>query len=114
VVVRANPPGTPVAAGYLVLRGGPAPDALVRASASVADRVEFHSQSVQDGIARMRPVGRIDVPVGAEVRLSPGGLHLMFVGLRRDLVPGESIDVTLEFERGGTRTLQAVVRPLAG
>ena len=34
--------------------------------------------------------------------LSPGGFHLMFMGLKQAFVEGETVSVTLVFEKAGT------------
>lgn len=96
--------------GYLTLRNtGSAPDRLVAAESPAARVVELHTH-IRDGeVMRMRPVEAIAVPPGATVRLEPGGLHLMLIGLARPLARGESVPVTLRFERGGTLELRLAV-----
>lgn len=90
-------------AGYLQItnRGG-APDRLLAASSPVAGRMELHTH-VRDGdVMRMREVPVIDLPPGQTIALRPGGLHLMFIGLNQPLRQGETVAVTLRFERAGT------------
>jgi copper(I)-binding protein len=97
-------------AGYLTLRNaGTAPDRLVAAESPAARVVELHTHIRDGDVMRMRPVEAMAVPPGATVRLEPGGLHLMLIGLTRPLVRGESIPVTLRFERGGTVTVSLSV-----
>lgn len=62
------------------------------------------------GMMQMRPVERIEVPAGATVELKPGGLHIMLLDVKRTLTPGETIEVTLEFEKAGTQSVTAEVR----
>ena len=90
-------------AGYLTIRNaGAAPDRLLSATTPAAGRVELHSH-VRDGdVLRMRPVTAIDLPAGQAVSLQPGGLHLMLIGLTQPLRQGETVPVTLTFERAGT------------
>jgi periplasmic copper chaperone A len=59
---------------------------------------------------RMRPVEDIEVPPNGSVSLQPGGLHLMFMGLNRPLVAGETIPVTLRFAVAGEVTIQLPVQ----
>ena len=47
------------------------------------------------------PSGRLEVPGTTMVPLSPEGPHIVMSGLTRPLVPGESIIVTLLFEKSG-------------
>lgn len=62
------------------------------------------------GMMQMRPVERIEVPAGQTVELKPGGLHIMLLDVKRTLEPGETIEVTLEFEKAGTQSVTAEVR----
>ena len=58
----------------------------------------------------MREVRKIDVPAGHKVEMKPGGYHLMLLGLKRDLKAGETIGVTLEFEKAGKIPAIATIR----
>ncbi len=99
------------AAGYLTLVGGQTADALVGASSPVAGRVEIH-ETVADasGMAAMHPVDRIEIPARATVKLEPGGYHLMLMDVTQNLVPGETIELTLVFDSVGEMTIQAEIR----
>ncbi len=72
----------------------------------VADfpRVEIHTTEFDsEGVARMKHLhDGIVIPAGETVALEPGGLHVMFMGLRDNpLVEGETVDATLVFENAG-------------
>lgn len=109
---RESAPGAAVSAGYLTLAGGDAGDRLIRAESDIADRTEIHSMTMTDGVMRMRPLpDGIAIGPGETIRLAPGGDHIMFVDLRRPLAAGESIAVTLHFERAGARAVPFAVRP---
>jgi hypothetical protein len=58
----------------------------------------------------MQPVSRVEIAAGASLQLQPGSYHVMLVGLTRDLVIGETIDLTLTFEKAGPVTVKAEVR----
>jgi len=58
----------------------------------------------------MRPVGGILINPGIATRLAPGGLHIMLMDLKRPLKEGDSITLTLTFERAGKQT---VIVPVA-
>ena len=105
-------PGAPSsAAGYVTLRNrGKAPDALIGGSTDVAERVEVHETRNMSGMMMMEKVAKVEVPAGARVELKPGGYHLMLVGLKRALTPGQSVSLTLEFEKAGRITTRAEVR----
>jgi periplasmic copper chaperone A len=58
----------------------------------------------------MEPVSRVDVEPGARVELKPGSYHLMLIGLKHALTPGQTVTLTLQFERAGAMTTRATVR----
>lgn len=96
-------------AGYMTLRS-PSGDRLLSASSPLSPRVELHTHLRDGDVMRMRPVDSIAIPAGAEVRLQPGGLHLMLYDLARPLAPGERVPVTLRFERAGEVQIQLSVQ----
>jgi len=109
--VRAMPPGQPTTAGFLGLTNNSGQDhAVVVAEAAIAKAVELHTHIMEDGMMHMRRVEKIDLPAGQTVMLQPGGLHIMFIGLKMDLMPGDSATFTLIFEDGSEKRLNVPVR----
>ena len=100
---RATPPGAKVGAAYMSLRNaGAAGDRLVSAATEVAERVEIHEMSMDNGVMKMRQLtGGLDVPAGKTVDLKPGGYHLMLIGLKQPLKAGETVKATVTFEKAG-------------
>jgi hypothetical protein len=112
---RASLGNAPNSAVYMTLETtGEAPDRLVASSTPVAGRAELHSHVMDGGVARMRPVDSVEVAPGAPTVLAPGGLHIMLIGLRQKLAPGDSVPLTLVFEQAGAITIEAPVRGMAG
>ncbi|WGR63562.1 DUF1775 domain-containing protein (plasmid) [Paracoccus ferrooxidans] len=109
---RATPPGAPVAGGFLTIANGGAEDRLVAAHADFAGRTEIHEMAMEGEVMRMRqlPEG-LAIPAGATVELKPGGYHLMFMELKQPLVEGETVNVTLSFEKAGEVSLPLAVGP---
>jgi copper(I)-binding protein len=89
--------------GYFVIRNhGAAADKLTGGAADFAAGVSVHQMSSETGVMRMRDVpGGLDIPANGEVKLTPGGYHVMFTGLKRPLKKGESVQATLTFEHAG-------------
>jgi copper(I)-binding protein len=106
---RAAPAGV-TGAGYLTLNNkGSSADRLLGARADIARAVEIHSNSMEGGVMRMRPVQAIDIAPGAEVALAPGGLHIMLIGLKQALVQGNRVPLTLVFEKAGEVQVELAV-----
>lgn len=101
---RATPGGAKVAGGYLkVTNNGKSPDRLVKATASIADRMEIHEMSMVDGVMKMRPLASgLTIKPGETVELKPGGFHLMFMDIKQPLKQGDVVKATLTFEKAGT------------
>jgi hypothetical protein len=113
--VRAPAPGQKVAGAYMEIVAR-TPMVLTGVASPAAASVELHGTSMEDGVMRMRPVGRIELPAGATVKLAPGGLHVMLVDLRQPLKPGDKVPLTLTVQRSdfasrSVFTVQAEVRP---
>lgn len=106
----AVPGGASAAYLTLTITGGS--DRLIAAESDAAARVELHTHEVDaNGVARMRQVEAIPVAAGAPAELKPGGLHVMLMGIGRPLAEGETIDLTLVFEKAGRVSLTVPVKP---
>ena len=113
---RATPKGASVGAGYLVIenRGGAA-DRFISVSAEIAGRTEIHEMAVTDGVMRMRPLPNgVEIAPGMTAKFEPGGLHVMFLDLKRPLEKGERIKATLNFANAGAVEVEFVVEAMGG
>lgn len=107
---RATPDGAAVAGGYLTItNGGQDADRLVSASSPRAPKMELHEMAMDGNMMTMRAVPGIDVPAGGTVELKPGGLHLMFMDIPAPFKAGETVPVTLNFEKAGAVETTLVV-----
>jgi periplasmic copper chaperone A len=84
-------------------------DRVVGATAAVAEHTEFHQIDERSGVAMMHSVTSVPVPAGQAAQFSSDATHLMLVGLREDLVPGEQVTVWLRFARAGEVEIDATV-----
>jgi copper(I)-binding protein len=114
---RQSPLAEGNGAAFMVIKnnGGEA-DALVGARTEISDVVELHETIMQDDVMRMRPIEgqRLEVPAGGEVMLAPGGLHIMFIDLNRQLNPDDTFPVILVFEKSGEMQVEVPVRAMEG
>ncbi len=99
---RATPAGAKTGAAYMTLiNNGSAGDRLLGATTPVADKIQFHSVSEDNGVSRMREMHDVAVAPGARVTFSPGGMHVMLVGLKQPLKEGQTFPLALTFEKAG-------------
>jgi copper(I)-binding protein len=100
---RATPGGAKVAGGYLTIENkGSTPDRLVSGSTNAAKKIEIHEMAMNNGVMTMRPSdGGLAIEPGKTVKLAPGGYHLMFQELNSPIKQGDTVAVTLKFEKAG-------------
>ena len=102
-VARETPANAPVSAGYMTIRNeGAEADRLIGGTVGFADAVEIHEMVMDGDVMQMREIeGGIEIPPGEAVKLMPGGLHVMFIGMNQRLEAGQEHDGTLTFEKAG-------------
>jgi copper(I)-binding protein len=112
---RATPGGAKVAGGYLkVTNGGKKADRLIGVAAEGVETVELHDMAVVDNIMTMREIkGGLEIKPGETVELTPGGHHIMMMGLKAPFKEGQMIKGTLKFENAGTVAVEFKVEALA-
>ena len=109
---RAASPAAKSGAAFMAITNtGDAPDRLVAASSDIAQRVELHTHvDAGDGIMRMVHVEEgFEIAPGETILLQRGGRHVMFMGLTRAMEQGDSVAVTLSFEKAGDVVLEVPV-----
>lgn len=88
-------------------------DTLLSATAELCGTVELHESSMaEDGTMMMQPVagGKITVPGGETVELKVGGLHVMCIGIEEAFAVGQTVPVTLVFEKAGEIQIDVEIR----
>lgn len=105
---RSAPTGG-VGGFYVTIVNTGATDRLIAVASPVAGKAELHESMAEDGIIKMRGVTSLAIPANGTVRLMPGGYHVMLFGLTQPLVEGQSIPVTLVFEKAGRLEVSASV-----
>jgi len=110
VWARATPGTVKTGAIYLtVTNSGKVPDHLVRASSPVANQTQLHRMIMKNNVMEMRPVASLEIAPGKSVVLAPGGYHVMLIGLKAPLKEGQTVPLSLTFEKGGTVEVTARV-----
>lgn len=138
VWARTTAAGATNGAAYMVITSD-TDDRLLTASApaTVAARTEIHETVMADGgmtdesmsgdsmssstmagdsghgsmgEMTMRPVDGIDIEAGTPLELKAGSYHVMLFDLASPLEAGSTFDLTLTFEKAGTRVVTVEVR----
>lgn len=86
---------------------------LVGISTPVAGVAEVHEMKMDGDVMTMRAVPALDLPAGKTVQLKAGSFHLMLMDLKKPLVVGSSLPLTLIFLDGkGVESQQALTLPV--
>ena len=110
--VRATAPGQKVAGGFLDLTAD-ADMKLVGGSSPASGTLELHMMKMDDGVMVMRQIKEIDLPKGQTVSLKPGGLHIMFIGLKQPIKEGDRVPVTLTVRNAAGKEQQVRMEAMA-
>lgn len=89
---------------------------LVSASTPASSEVQLH-ETTSDGSGGMsmkEKEGGFEIPAGGQHVLEPGGDHIMLMALTRPLLPGDEVEVTLQFDDGTSVPLTATVKDFTG
>lgn len=101
-----------VSAAYMTIETTAGPDRLIAAASPVAGTVELHTHLHESGVMKMRQVEAIELAPGKPAVLETGGDHIMMLDLKQPLKAGETIPLTLTFEKAGKVEIRVPVRPL--
>jgi periplasmic copper chaperone A len=114
-VARLAHPAAKTGAGFMVISNrGPQADHLLAVETTAATRADLHGTISDHGVMRMRlAAGGVPIPAGGRVVFAPGGLHVMFIGLKGPFPFGSAIPARLRFARAGTVDVRFKVVPVA-
>lgn len=113
--VRANVPGTEVAAAYFNLRNpGPQVATLIGISTASAASASVHATVIARGVSSMRELEQVKLLPGETVEFEPGGMHVMLMGVKGALRPGTAIELKLRFADGTVLRVVAPILPING
>ena len=96
------------AVSFVIDNPGP-DDLLLSVDSDVAEAVELHKTVMQDETMQMVQQMNVPVPSGETV-FKPGDLHVMLIGLKNDLHPGDTFTVIANFETASEQTLNVTVK----
>jgi hypothetical protein len=106
---RATTPHAQSGGIFLTLTDQGAPDRLVGAATPVATTAEVHQTANDHDVMKMEAVPTLDLPPGKPVALTPGGYHIMLMGLKQQLKPGDTFPVTLTIAKAPPVTTTVTV-----
>ncbi len=108
--IRAVPPSSKNTALFMtIVNKSDKQDTLISVKTDIAKMVMIHKTVEENGIMKMKHVDSLPIPPHSEVKLKPGGLHIMIMGLKRPIKEGEKIKINLFFKNSGNIEILAPV-----
>lgn len=96
---------------YLTMNNSGTADTLVSVDTDVCKKAELHQSKMVDGMMTMNMLkGGLSVPEHGLVKMEPGSYHIMLIGMRINLDPGDTFALTLNFEKNGPVTVLSEVK----
>jgi copper(I)-binding protein len=96
----------------IVANAGEHADLIDGARSPIARAVELHRSMNVNDMATMKPVYALSIPAHGAREFTPGGDHIMLIGLKHELKPGESFPLDVHFKSAGWQTVTVAVRPI--
>ena len=111
--VRMVPPGQTISAAFMQMENSSDTiHAVVSASSTVSKVVELHAHIHENGMMKMRRIEKMEIPAHGKTVLEPGELHIMLIDLHGELKLDQKVSITLKFEDGSTKVIEAPVRKI--
>ena len=99
------------AAFMKISNNSPYEDTLFTASSDLAKVVEIHETFTKENDMKgMRQIDYILLAPNSVTELKPMGLHIMLIGLNKNLTGGDQNIIELNFKRAGSLKVNAIVK----
>ncbi|MCG2584406.1 copper chaperone PCu(A)C [Massilia sp. TS11] len=95
--VRATVPVQKATGAFMVLKADK-DLRLVGVETPLAGVAEVHEMKMDGNVMQMRAMAGLDLPAGKDVKLAPGGYHIMLMQLKQQVKEGDSVPLTLILE----------------
>ena len=111
--MRAVPPGQMMSAAFMQLTNtGDKAVELVGGTSGDVKSIEVHNHKKVDEVMKMYRVPSLTIEPGQSVTLKPGGLHIMFIGLKKMIKAGDQFKFDLSFKDGSTQAIELPIKSI--
>jgi periplasmic copper chaperone A len=92
------------------------PITITKASTPASSMVQLHETVTgSDGQTKMQEKeGGFVIPAKGSFKLQPGGNHIMFMDITEPIKAGDTIEITLTFKDGSTKTIKVAAKDFTG
>lgn len=109
--VQLAPPGARATAAYLSLSNPTDSPIIIQSlDASCCAHVMLHRTRREGERVLMEHLDEITVPAHGDIKLEPGGLHIMLMGAKAPLKAGDPVSLQLQFADGRRQKISLLVQ----
>ncbi len=111
--IRLVPPSSSVSALFMDIENTSKKDLKITSiEADISDSVELHNMIMDNTGMQMRPVSEIEIKAKSTTELKRGGLHVMFINLKKPLKDGETHKIKINLNNKKNQTIEVKVQPI--
>jgi copper(I)-binding protein len=101
--------GNDVASLYFIVKNDGPADTLISQATDASSNTSLFNTVDNGGVSTMPLVQSLEIPANSEVKVQPGGYHVMINDIANPLAKGSKVHVTLTFAKAGTVQFDAPV-----
>lgn len=106
---RATPPNVKNSAIFMkITNNSQKALALIDVKSSVSKIIEIHANVKENGITKMIKMQKLEIEPNSTSILAPKQNHIMLIDIAKQLVDGDSIDLTLIFDNNKTIKIEKI------
>jgi copper(I)-binding protein len=96
---------------FVVDNPGSQNDEMVGVTCEAAQQAQMHlSEMDSNGVMTMKMQSSVPVPAQGQVEFKPGGYHIMLIGMKQNLAPGDTLHLAVTFKNAGQIALDVPVK----
>lgn len=109
--IRLVPPTSSVSALFMKIKNNTKKDLKITSiESNISKTVELHNMIMDNGGMQMRPVENIELKANSITELKRGGLHVMFIELKKPLKDGDIHKIKINLDDKTSVTINAKVQ----
>ena len=109
--IRLVPPTSSVSALFMKIKNNTKKDLKITSiESNISKIVELHNMIMDNGGMQMRPVENIELKANSITELKRGGLHVMFIELKKPLKDGDIHKIKINLDDKTSVTINAKVQ----
>lgn len=110
-VARPSMSGSHHSAAYITLHNNSNQDITILGATAfeIANNVELHTTADENGVKKMIKVDQLVVPANGDLVMQRGGIHIMLMNLKQEMVVGNKFTIELVTKEHGVQKVETEI-----